>query len=74
MIFYYLWRAGLFRIADREKLSFFFGATADPLYLSRRWPLLTAVNWPRAFVSPSYARAVASWLRYRAELYDGLQG
>ena len=74
MIFYHLWRAGLFRIADREKLRFFFGATADPLFLSRRWPLLTAVNWPRALVSPSYARAVASWLRYRAELYDGLQG
>ena len=74
MIFYYLWRAGLFRIADTEKLRFFFGATADPLFLSRRWPLLTAVNWPKALVSPRYAKAVASWLRYRTELYDGLQG
>ena len=74
MIFYYLWRAGLFRIADTEKLRFFFGDTADPLFLSRRWPLLTAVNWPKALISPRYAKAVASWLRYRTELYDGLQG
>lgn len=67
-------RAGLFRAVDGEKLRFFFGATSNPLYLSRRWPLLTAINWPRALFSPSYARAVASWLRYRTELYDGLSG
>ncbi len=74
MIFYFLWRARLRGRAGREKIVFFFGMTANPLFLSRRWPLFTAINWPRALVSPTYARAVVRWLTYRLELYDGLQG
>lgn len=74
MIFLYLWRVGLFSAADAEKISFFFGATENPLFLSRRWPLLTAINWPKALFSPKYARAVATWLSYRAQLYDGFSG
>jgi len=74
VIFYFLWRDGVARRADREKILFFFGLTPDPLALSRRWPLVTAINWLRALFSPRYARAVAGWLRYRVELYDGLQG
>ena len=74
MIFFYLWRAGLLGRADGEKLRFFLGATGNPLFLSRRMPLVSALSWPRAIVQPSYARAIASWLAYRADLYDGHQG
>ncbi|HEY2775333.1 MAG TPA: hypothetical protein VGK20_14900 [Candidatus Binatia bacterium] len=74
MIFWYLWRAGLLGRADREKLRFFFGASADPLSLSRRTPPASAIRWPRALVDPGYARAIAAWLAYRADLYDGKQG
>ncbi|MFP6625760.1 MAG: hypothetical protein VCA74_01675 [Deltaproteobacteria bacterium] len=74
MIFWHLWRAGLLARVDREKLAFFFGAGGEKLALSRRWPLLTAINWPKALLWPAYARAVAGWLAYRVELYDGLQG
>lgn len=74
MILLYLWRAGLLGRTDREKLRFFLGLGPDPLLLSRRSPLAAAVNWPRAFFSPRYARAVTSWLAYRADLYDGHRG
>ena len=74
MIFFYLWRAGLLGRVDRDKIRFFFGVTASPLHLSRRMPLVSSVNWVRALVDPGYARAVASWLAYRADLYDGYQG
>lgn len=74
MIVWYLWRAGLTRALNREKVLFFFGLTSNPLFLSRRWPLITAIHWLQALVSPSYARAVTKWLRYRVELFDGLQG
>jgi hypothetical protein len=74
VIFYYLWRAGLLTRTDGEKLRFFFGATSNPLFLSRRLPLAGALNWLRALAQPSYARAIASWLAYRADLYDGHQG
>ena len=74
MIFYYLWKYRVSARADREKLLFFFGFVAEPLALSKRWPLATAVNWIKAVFLPSYARAVVVWLRYRIELYDGLQG
>lgn len=74
MIFFYLWRVGLLAAADAEKFSFFLGATENPLYLSRRWPLLTSINWLKALFIPRYARAVAGWLAYRAELYDGQSG
>ena len=74
MILYYLWKQGLLARTDREKLLFFLGLTRNPTFLSRRWPLLTSVNWLRAMVSPAHARALAGWLRYRLELYDGLSG
>lgn len=74
MIFFWLWRAGLLGRADGEKLGFFFGTSPDPLALSRRMPLAASVNWIRAMFDPRYARAVASWLTYRADLYDGHQG
>ena len=74
MILFYLWRAGLLRQTDREKLRFFFGATEDPLFLSRRQPLMAAVRWPSALFWPPYAKAVVRWLSYRADLYDGRQG
>lgn len=74
MILFYLWRAGLLRRTDGEKLRFFLGATANPLFLSRRMPLVASVRWPRALLQPSYARSVVAWLQYRADLYDGHQG
>jgi hypothetical protein len=74
VILYFLWRSGLVGRAGRDKFLFFLGATENALFLSRRWPLWTAINWFRAVISPSYARAVVSWLTYRVELYDGQQG
>jgi len=74
VIFYYLWRAGLLARGDAEKLRFFFGATSNPLFLSRRRPLVASINWPRALLVPSYARSITRWLAYRADLYDGHQG
>jgi len=74
VIFLFLWRAGLVRRMNAEKIRFFFGATSNPLYLSRRTPLVSAVSWLRALVSPRYARAVVGWLAYRADLFDGLSG
>ena len=74
MIFLELWRLGLLRRLDREKLRFFLGVSPSPLNLSRRWPLVTTIHWPKALLSRRYARSVATWLRYRVELYDGLQG
>ena len=74
MIFYYLWRRRLLARADGEKLRYFFGLTRNGLFLSRRRPLIGAINWPRALVSPRYARSVVTWLEYRVELFDGLQG
>lgn len=74
MIFFYLWRSGLLTSADAEKVRFFLGFTGDPLLLSRRRPLVAAIDWLRALFSPRYARQVAVWLRYRVELFDGLQG
>ena len=74
MIFYEVWRQGLLRSLDREKLQFALGLTRNRLLLSRCFPLARSIDWPRALFSPSYARALAGWLRYRLELYDGLQG
>ena len=74
MIFFYLWRRRLLARANGEKFRYFFGLTPNALYLSRRRPLIGAINWPRALVSPSYARSVVTWLEYRVELFDGLQG
>ena len=74
MILYYLVKFGIIARIDREKILFFLGLTPNPLYLSRRWPLVKAIDWPRAICSPSYARNLATWLAYRTELYDGAQG
>lgn len=74
MIFLELARAGLLRSLDTEKIRFFLGWTANPLYLSRRRPLVLSLDVFRMLLSPRYARGVATWLRYRTDLYDGVQG
>lgn len=74
MILFYLLRSGALRSLDAEKLRFFAGCTASPLYLSRRFPLYRQLPWLRLLFSPTYARGVADWLRYRTDLYDGRQG
>ena len=74
MILVALARHGLFRSLDVEKLRFFLGLTASPLYLSRRYPLYRRLGLLRMLVSPRYAEGVATWLAYRADLYDGRQG
>lgn len=74
MIVLVLLRRGLQRTLDAEKLRYFLGRTASPLYLSRRFPLYRRVGLLKMLVSPRYARGVADWLAYRADLYDGRQG
>lgn len=74
MILLELVRAGLLRAVDGEKLRFFFGLTSNPLYLSRRQPLVWRLDFLRLVFSGRYARGVTTWLRYRADLYDGAQG
>jgi len=74
MILFALFRRGLWRRLDAEKLRFLFGLTANPLYLSRRYPLYRRLGMVRMLVSARYARGVADWLAYRADLYDGRQG
>ncbi len=74
MIFLELARSGLLRSLDAEKLRFFVGWTGNPLFLSRQKPLIRSLNLLRLLFSPRYARGVAVWLRYRTDLYDGIQG
>ena len=74
MLVYYLWKDGLLRRIDREKLLFFLGQSGSAMVLSRRWPLLTAFNWPKALFSPRYARSLTTWLGYRVALFDGGSG
>ena len=74
MIFLALWRRGLFRRMDREKLRQFLGFSSDPLALSRRYRLWWALGPLVLMVSPSRARDVARWLEYRMNLYDGIEG
>ena len=74
MIVFELLRSGLFRSLDAEKLRFLMGWTNNPLYLSRRQPLIWRLNPFRLLFSPRYAHGVAIWLRYRADLYDGARG
>jgi hypothetical protein len=74
VILYEAWRLGLFRSIDREKIVFALGLGKNPLLLSRHHRLMRSINLPRAVFSPAYARSLAGWLRYRLELYDGLQG
>jgi hypothetical protein len=74
MIFLALWRRGLFRRMDREKLRQFLGFSSDPLALSRRYRLWWALGPLMVMVSPSRARDVARWVEYRMNLYDGFEG
>ena len=74
MIFLALWRRGLLRRADREKLGYFLGVAGGPLTLSRRYPLWRILRPVRLMLSPRYAEAVAGWLEYRMNLYDGFEG
>ena len=74
MIFLALWRRGLLRRADREKVRQFVGWSRDPLALSRRYPMWRILDLFRLAVSPRYATAVARWLEYRMNLFDGSEG
>jgi hypothetical protein len=69
-----LWHRGFARRADVEKLRFFLGAVPDRLTLSRRYPLWRALSWWRLAFSRRYADGVATWLTYRMNLYDGVEG
>jgi hypothetical protein len=74
VIFVALWRRGLWRRADREKLLFFLGLGPDRLLLSRRYPLWRILHPVRLLVSRRHADAMARWLEYRMNLYDGIEG
>ena len=74
MILLALWRRGLFRRADRDKIRYFLGRGPDPLLLSRRYPMWRILGLSRLLLSPRYARAVAGWLEYRMNLFDGVEG
>jgi len=69
-----LWRRGLLGRADREKLRHFLGIAHDPLALSRRYPMWRILGPVSLLVSPRYAGAVARWLEYRMNLFDGVEG
>jgi len=69
-----LWRRGLFRRLDGEKLRHFLGWHRDPLALSRRYPMWRILGIGRLLVSPAHAGAVARWLEYRMNLFDGAAG
>ena len=74
MIAFALWRRGLLARANAEALRQFFGLRPDPLLLSRRYPMWRALGMMRLLFSPAYANAVARWLEYRLNLYDGVEG
>ena len=74
MILLALWRRGLLRRVDGEKLRYFLGRERDRLALSRRYPMWRILSIGRLFVSPAYAGAVARWLEYRMNLFDGVEG
>ena len=74
MIVWALWRRGLLRRIDGEKIRFFLGLGADPLHLSRRYPLWRRLGIARLLVSPGHAGGVARWLEYRMNLFDGVEG
>ena len=74
MILLALWRRGLLRRMGREKVRHFFGVDPDPLSLSRRYPMWRILGLTRLVCSPRYAGAVARWLEYRINLYDGVEG
>jgi hypothetical protein len=74
MILVALWRRGLLRRMDAEKLRQFLGLSRDRLALSRRYPMWRVLGALRLAVSPSHAAQVARWLEYRMNLYDGIEG
>ena len=74
MILVELWRRGLLRRANAEKLRWFLGLAPDRLVLSRRYPMWRILGLTRSIVSPRHARAVARWLEYRMNLFDGAEG
>jgi hypothetical protein len=74
MILVALWRRGLLRRMDGEKLRQFLGFSRDRLALSRRYPMWRALGVLGLAVSPARARHVARWLEYRMNLYDGIEG
>ena len=74
MILLALWRRGLLGRVDGEKLRYFLRRNADPLTLSRRYPLWRILNVGRLLVSPAHAAAMARWLEYRMNLFDGVEG
>ena len=74
MILLALWRRGLLRRADRDKLAYVLGLARDPLVLSRRYPMWRILGPARLALSPRYARAVARWIEYRMNLFDGIEG
>jgi hypothetical protein len=73
VLFYLIFKSGLWRTFDREKLCFFFGWT-PPGTLSRQSPLWRHIPWGRALFSPRQAQGIMAWLRYRIELFDGQAG
>jgi hypothetical protein len=74
VILWVLWRRGLLRRFDREKVSFFLGHGADRLDLSRRYPLWRRLGLWHMLCSPAYAAGVARWVEYRMNLFDGIEG
>lgn len=74
MILLALWRRGLLARVDREKLRQFWGVSRDRLALSRRYPMWRALGPIRLAFAPRYSAAVARWLEYRMNLYDGIEG
>ena len=74
MILFALWRRGLLRRADGEKLRHFLGIAGDRLTLSRQYPMWRILGPLRLAFSPRHAAAVARWLEYRMNLFDGIEG
>lgn len=74
MILLALWRRGLLGRVDGEKLRYLLARGADPLLLSRRYPLWRRLVTLRALGSLRHAAAMASWLHYRMNLFDGVEG
>jgi hypothetical protein len=74
VILWALWRRALLARVDGEKLRWFLGWSPDPLALSRRYPMWRILGPVRLLASPRYAAAVAGWLAYRMNLFDGVEG
>lgn len=74
MILWALWRRGILARADREKVRYFFGRDPDRLTLSRRYPMWRILPAVKLLFSARYATAVAGWIEYRMNLFDGGEG